>query len=261
VAYVLRPVPIVRPPAPDIPVPALRVAGHAVPAEGDVIGESLNLVRRYALGEVTIRFPDGRHAQAPARRPRRRDRSRAPRRVRPRGAACKRAPSAASTRPLSRERRAARRAAADRHRRERRHAKLLEMKGELDAPRRTPTSTSRRARSSCPRRSATGSTSTGRIARLDAAFRRARTSGRRRRRGHPSAAPRELELGNVKFDHVLGYFETRYTAERQVRRTASTTCASRPPSSTARWSCPARSSTSTASWARATRRTATGSRP
>jgi hypothetical protein len=42
-----------------VPVPSLRIAGHVVPAEGDVVGHAFDLLRRYALGEIKLRLPDG----------------------------------------------------------------------------------------------------------------------------------------------------------------------------------------------------------
>lgn len=49
------------PPAPaQIPAPALRVAGQLVESPDDVIGEALDLVRRYAVGAVKLRLPGGR---------------------------------------------------------------------------------------------------------------------------------------------------------------------------------------------------------
>ncbi|MBL8741041.1 MAG: hypothetical protein JNK04_08110, partial [Myxococcales bacterium] len=47
------------PPAASVPVPALRIAGHLVPAEGDAVGNAFDLLRRYALGEIKLRLPDG----------------------------------------------------------------------------------------------------------------------------------------------------------------------------------------------------------
>lgn len=46
-------------PAASVPVPSLRIAGHVVPAEGDVVGHAFDLLRRYALGEIKLRLPDG----------------------------------------------------------------------------------------------------------------------------------------------------------------------------------------------------------
>lgn len=49
------------PPKPaSIPAPDLQVAGRPVSKEGDPIGNALDLVRRYALGEIKLRLPDGR---------------------------------------------------------------------------------------------------------------------------------------------------------------------------------------------------------
>lgn len=54
---------LLLPPAPPAegprPPPVLRVAGSPVPAEGDPVGNALDLVRRYAYGELEIKLPDG----------------------------------------------------------------------------------------------------------------------------------------------------------------------------------------------------------
>jgi vancomycin resistance protein YoaR len=43
-----------------MPPPALRIAGHALPEAGDPVGGALDLVRRYALADVRLVLPDGR---------------------------------------------------------------------------------------------------------------------------------------------------------------------------------------------------------
>ncbi|HVY47258.1 MAG TPA: VanW family protein [Minicystis sp.] len=57
IAYLLLP-----PPPPDaraLPPPELRVAGMKLPAKGDPVGNALDLVRRYASTDLTIQLPDG----------------------------------------------------------------------------------------------------------------------------------------------------------------------------------------------------------
>src|SRR4051812_23640912 len=41
------------------PAPVLRVAGVDVSPKGDLVANALDLVRRYATGEVTLKLPDG----------------------------------------------------------------------------------------------------------------------------------------------------------------------------------------------------------
>src|ERR1700749_4173215 len=58
---------LVLPPAPQDrsktrPTPPLRCAGALVPAPtggGDLVANTLDRVRRYAAGEITIKLPDG----------------------------------------------------------------------------------------------------------------------------------------------------------------------------------------------------------
>jgi vancomycin resistance protein YoaR len=51
-----RPQPVVEP----RPLPGLRVAGHDVPLGDDAIGRALDYVRRFAVGQVKLVLPDGR---------------------------------------------------------------------------------------------------------------------------------------------------------------------------------------------------------
>lgn len=62
VAYVLEhPAPAPPPPAAELAeAPKIHIAGHELPAEGDAIGNALDLVRRYAVGDVKLQLPDGR---------------------------------------------------------------------------------------------------------------------------------------------------------------------------------------------------------
>lgn len=60
-ALVLRPAPAPARIVDDaVPVPELRVAGNPVPTNNDdVVGAALDLVRRYAQGDLKVRFPEG----------------------------------------------------------------------------------------------------------------------------------------------------------------------------------------------------------
>lgn len=62
-AYVAVPKAPPAPAAPEIPVPALKIAGHELATEGDTVGNALDLVRKYALGDVKLKLPDGREVQ------------------------------------------------------------------------------------------------------------------------------------------------------------------------------------------------------
>ncbi|MBK6514655.1 MAG: VanW family protein [Polyangiaceae bacterium] len=217
VAYVLRPVPIVRPPAPDIPVPALRVAGHAVPAEGDVIGESLNLVRRYALGEVKLRMQDGRElAISRADFGLEIDRLRLAEFVKE---------ARVQGSPIGRAHARSQRAAepidvplpivVDG---ERALAKLVDLKASVDSPSQDAF-IDLETRKVKPEKVGYRLDVYTTLARLEAAFRRGETS--------VDAAVEEVvpkrvsaQLDGIDFDTVLGYFETRYnTAKKYADRT------------------------------------------
>src|SRR3954462_4821910 len=58
IAYLVIPPSIEEQQKPEAP-PVLRVAGQVVPLAGDPAANALDLVRRYALGEITIKFPSG----------------------------------------------------------------------------------------------------------------------------------------------------------------------------------------------------------
>ena len=212
IAYLVIPPSIEEQQKPEAP-PVLRVAGQAVDLKGDPTANALDLVRRYALGEITIKFPSG------ATRKLRRgalgveiDRVRLADFVRE----ALRAESA-----VRREHRAHKdgqpldvplpividEAAAT--------AKLLELKGELDAAAQDAYVDLER-KVLVPEKVGHWLDVYGTIARIDAAFRRGEDT--------VDAAveviqPRlkAAELGNVKFDQVLGYFETKYTNNQKTR--------------------------------------------
>jgi len=206
IAWLVIPPPAEEQATPE-PPPVLRVAGQAVQLTGDPAANALDLVRRYAHGEITIRFPSG------ATRKLRRgalgveiDRVRLSdfvrEALRPESAVRRehnaRKPGAPLDVPLPIVIDAE--AAA---------AKLFEMKGELDAAAQDAYVDLTR-KVLVPEKVGHWLDVYGTIARIDAAFRRGDDS--------VDAAveviePRlkAAELGNVKFDQVLGYFETRYT--------------------------------------------------
>jgi vancomycin resistance protein YoaR len=58
VTYCLLPPP--KKPASAVPSPRLRIAGQELPATGDALGASLDAVRKYALGDAKLKLPNGR---------------------------------------------------------------------------------------------------------------------------------------------------------------------------------------------------------
>lgn len=203
---------LVLPPAPEDadksrPPPVLRVAGMPVPAEGDKVANALDRVRRYAAGEITLTLPGGA--------------SRKLRRA-ALGAEIDRVRLADFVREADRPESAVRRAhdrgepdapidvplpvALDA---EAAIAKLLDIKAEVDTP-------ARDAYIDLDKRELKHEEVGyrldvyGTLARLDAALRKGQDTVDA---AVETIAPKltATELGNVKFDHVLGYFETRYT--------------------------------------------------
>lgn len=59
IAYFLLPPLLKEEPKGPPPPPVLRVAGQEVPKTGDLVANALDLVRRYATGELRIKLPDG----------------------------------------------------------------------------------------------------------------------------------------------------------------------------------------------------------
>lgn len=217
VAYVLRPAPVVRPAAPEIPVPALRVAGHPLPVEGDAIGEALNLVRRYALGEIKLRLPDGREvAISRADFGLEIDRLRLAEFVKearvqgsPIARAHARSPRASEPIdvPLP--------ILVDG---ERALAKLVDMKAEIDAPSQDAF-INLETRQVKPEKVGYRLDVYTTLARLEAAFRRGETKVDA---AVEQVVPKRVsaQLAGVDFDSVLGFFETRYnTAKKYADRT------------------------------------------
>lgn len=205
ITYLLVPPPEEELKKPE-PTPVLRVAGETVPLTGDPAANALDLVRRYAYGEITIRFPNG------ATRKLRRGAL---------GVEIDRVRLAEFVREALREASAVRR-----EHREKRPGealdvplpilidaeaaaeKLLEMKGELDAAAQDAY-VDLEKKVLVPEKVGHWLDVYGTIARIDAAFRRGEDT--------VDAAVEVIEpklkaseLGNVKFDQVLGYFETRY---------------------------------------------------
>ncbi len=203
---------LLLPPAPEDeskprPTPPLRVAGAIVPPGGDLVASTLDRVRRYAAGEITLTLPDG-----------------STRKVRrgALGAEIDRVRLASYVREAERPTSAVRRAhdragkpedpldvplpvtvdAAEAI------ARLLDIKAALDTPARDAyIDLEKRALKA----EAVGYRLDvyGTLARIDAAFRKGEETVAA---AVETITPRltAAELGNVKFDHVLGYFETRY---------------------------------------------------
>lgn len=202
---------LVLPPAPaDLAArspPALRVAGVAVPPTGDVVANALDLVRRYAAGEITLVLPDGsgrkiRRGSLGAEIDRVRLAEFVREAQRP-GSAIQRAHDGAGAEepldvplPVTLDTEIA-------------IARLLDLKAELDAPA-MDAFVDLEAKKLKPEKIGHRLDIYGTIARIDAAFRRGEAEV-------PAAVEKvspklvAAQLGNVKFDQVLGYFETRYS--------------------------------------------------
>jgi vancomycin resistance protein YoaR len=212
IAYLVIPPSIEEQQKPE-PPPVLRVAGQVVPLTGDPAANALDLVRRYALGEITIKFPSG------ATRKLRRgalgveiDRVRLAdfvrEALRPESAVRREHRARKGDQPLDvplpiviDENAAA--------------ARLFEMKGELDAAAQDAY-VDLEKKVLVPEKVGHWLDVYGTIARLDAAFRRGdETVDAAVEVIQPRL--RAAELGNVKFDQVLGYFETRYTQNEKTR--------------------------------------------
>jgi vancomycin resistance protein YoaR len=203
---------LVLPPAPEDedkpkPHPALRVAGMLVPPGGDRVANTLDKVRRYAAGDITLKLPNGVTKKL---------------KLRAFGAEVDRVRLAAyvheAERPTSAVRRAHDAKAADAPidvplpvtlDAEAAITRLLDFKAEVDTP-------ARDAYIDLEKRELKKEEVGyrldvyGTLARVDAAFRKGEDTVEA---AVETIAPRltAKELGNVKFDHVLGYFETRYS--------------------------------------------------
>jgi vancomycin resistance protein YoaR len=204
---------LVLPPAPEDedkprPPPALRVAGMVVPPGGDRVAGVMDKVRRYAGGELTLKLPNGAARKV---------------KLRAFGAEIDRVRLASYVKEAERPQSAVRRAhdatgkpdepldvplpvALDQ---EAAVTRLLDLKAEVDTP-------ARDAYIDLEKRDLKKEEVGyrldvyGTLARIDAAFRKGEDTIEA---AVETIAPRltATELGNVKFDHVLGYFETRYS--------------------------------------------------
>lgn len=212
IAYLVIPPPIEEQNRPE-PVPELRVAGQTVPMTGDAAANALDLVRRYAHGEITLRFPSG------ATRKLRRGAL---------GVEIDRVRLADFVREALRAESAVRREHREKKKGEpldvplpividadAATAKLLELKGELDAAAQDAY-VDLEKKVLVPEKVGHWLDVYGTIARIDAAFRRGEET--------VDAAVEVIsprlkadQLGNVKFDQVLGYFETRYSQGERTR--------------------------------------------
>lgn len=204
---------LVLPPAPEDedkprPPPPLRVAGMLVPPQGDRVAGALDKVRRYASGEITLKLPNNQ-----SRKVRRGSF----------GAEIDRVRLASYVRETDRATSAVRRA-HDKDEKpdepidvplpvtldpETAISRLLDVKAEVDTPARDAYIDLDKREL---RKEEVGYRLDvyGTLARIDAAFRKGEESVEA---AVETIAPRltSVELGNVKFDHVLGYFETRYS--------------------------------------------------
>lgn len=203
---------LVLPPAPDDdkprPTPQLRVAGNVVPAGGDLVANALDRVRRYAAGEITLKLPDGstRKVKRGAL-----------------GAEIDRVRLASYVREAERPASAVRRAHDSGKKAEEpldvplpvmvdadeAIKRLLDIKAELDTPARDAYIDLEK-RELKPEAVGYRLDVYGTLARIDAAFRKGDETVEA---SVETIKPKltAAELGNVKFDHVLGYFETRYS--------------------------------------------------
>jgi len=208
---------LILPPAAEVPAapktPELRVAGMPVPMQGDPVANALDLVRRYATGEITIKLPDGT-----GRKIRRGalgaeiDRVRLAGFVREairadsplRKAHDAGSPGAPLDVPLPLILDAD--AALD---------KLLSLKAELDAAA-TDAYVDLAQKKLVPEKDGHRLDVYGTIARIEAAFRQGLAEVPAMVETVPPKR-RSSELGNVEFTHVLGYFETRYNQGEKMR--------------------------------------------
>ncbi len=211
---------LLLPPAPEAPTvrptPELRVAGMPVPMQGDPVANALDLVRRYAAGEITIKLPDGtgrkiRRGALGAEIDRVRLAGFVREALRPesplRRAHDATHPGAPLDVPLPLILDAD--AAVD---------KLLALKSELDAAA-SDAYVDLAQKKLVPEKDGHRLDVYGTIARIDAAFRQGQDEVLASVEKVPPKRRAE-ELGNVEFNHVLGWFETRYTlGERTKDRT------------------------------------------
>jgi vancomycin resistance protein YoaR len=206
-----------KPPPETVPQVALRVAGHAVPADGDRVGQSLDLVRRYALAEIKLKLPDGRSVSVSrADFGLEIDRLRLSQFVNEAlapGSALARAHAASAKAGEPVDVPLPLRVDGDRA-----IAKLVDIKADVDKPSADAT-IDLEARKVRPEQIGYRMDVYGTLARLETAFRAGKTEVEV---AVEEVVPkrRAAQLDGVKFDAVLGWFETRYSnAKKDEHRT------------------------------------------
>ena len=201
------------PPVPPRPPPALRVGGVPVPTAGDLLANALDLVRRHATGEILLKLPDG------TARPMKRNDL---------GVEINRVRLAGLVRESQRDRSALRRAHEEARGAEpldlpiplsldaeAATTRLLDLKTELDAPA-VDAYVDLAEKKLKPERVGYRLDVYGTLARIDAALR----AGKDEVEASVEIIQPKLaaaQLGHVKFDQVLGYFETRYNQGERTR--------------------------------------------
>ncbi len=195
-----------------VPTPTLRVAGRLLEGDGDPVGQALDLVRRYALGEVRLTLPDGRsvtvsRADFGLEIDRRRLSEFVNEALLPGS-------------PLARAHAAGERAAEPvdvplplRIDGERALSKLADLKAEVDKPAQDA-AIDLETRTVRPERAGYRLDVYGTLARLETAFRAGKTEVDAE---GEEITPRRVasQLEGVKFDAVLGWFETRYSPSKK----------------------------------------------
>lgn len=217
IAHVLLPEPPPPRPASSVPVPALRIAGHDLPDGDDPVGNALDIVRRYALGAIKLRLPDGRVIEL--------NRADFGLEIDRKRLADFVTEALTPGSPLARAHAASDRA-GDRVDvplplvvdGELALAKLVDLKAGVDSPAQDAV-IDLDARTVKPERVGYRLDAYGTLARLESAFRRGETSiDAEGELVVPKRTAQQLE--HVRFDAVLGHFETRYnTARKYADRT------------------------------------------
>ena len=204
----LPPSPVV--PSGEPPLPALRVAGHVLPEGDDRVGKALDFTRKYATGDIKLRFPDGKTVPiSRADLGLEIDRMRLAEFIKDASAkdgVLARARQARSLDgpvdvplPLTISG-------------ERALNKLLDLKQRVDRPQEDATiNLDPKSRSVRPEKIGYQLDVYGTLSRLESAFRNGQTTVDADVR-ELVPARRAAELASVKFDEVLGWFETRYSS-------------------------------------------------
>lgn len=210
---------VLPPPPPEVkppPPPKLEVAAQPLGLEGDTLAEALDLVRRYAQQPLQLRLPDGsKRPLRPAELGAEIDRARlaefiqaALRTDSPLGRAYQRrraqAPDAVISVPIPIRLSSTQAVAA-----------LVAMKDDVDRPA-TDAVVDLEAGKLRPEQIGFRLDVYGTLARIDAALRRgAAETDVAVERSEPKV--KAAQLGNVQFDHVLGYFQTRYSQSARAK--------------------------------------------